>query len=306
MSEGQVFNGIGGAAAAGGTQTRAAIARASEKTGIDFQYLLAQAKLESSLDPKARASTSSAAGLYQFTQGTWLETLGRHGTEHGMAWVNDVIQGGRISDPGTRAQVMGMRYNPDVSAMMAAELAGDNKAELTTQLGREPDAAELYMAHFLGISGASKFLSALKTDPSQSAAALLPKAAAANHGIFYSGGNPRSVGGMMDFMRGKVANAMEGGNASYWASVSPAQSPAPIAVNETASGATMAQAGANWQPPMGPIAREFHTGTGAMPQAPKVATRSMAETLQGAFGTTSGAVPAQVRDAYAKLARFNL
>ncbi|MCJ2186827.1 transglycosylase SLT domain-containing protein [Novosphingobium beihaiensis] len=306
MSEGQVFNGIGGAAAAGGAQTRAAIARASEKTGIDFQYLLAQAKLESSLNPDARASTSSAAGLYQFTQGTWLETLGRHGTEHGMAWVNDVIQGGRITDPGARSQVMGLRYNAGLSSMMAAELASDNKAELTTQLGREPDATELYMAHFLGINGASKFLSALKTDPSQSAAAILPKAAAANRAIFYSGGSPRSVGGMMELMRGKVANAMEGGDASYWASVSPAQSvPATPGVQAASNGAA-AQSGSGWQPPMGQIAREFHAGLGSAPQAPKIATRSMAETLQGAFGNSPGAVPAQVRDAYAKLARFNL
>ncbi|WP_245656162.1 lytic transglycosylase domain-containing protein [Novosphingobium naphthalenivorans] len=300
MSEGQIYNGIGGAAAAGGAQTRAAIARASEKTGVDFQYLLAQAKLESSLDPGARASTSSAAGLYQFTQGTWLETLGRHGSEHGMDWVNSVIQGGRISDPGTRAQVMGLRYNADVSSMMAAELASDNKAELTTQLGREPDAAELYMAHFLGIAGASKFFSALQSDPSQSAAAILPKAAAANHGIFYAGGGPRSVGAVMDLMRGKVSSAMEGGDAAYWASVSPAQGV------QTASNEITEQAGASWQPPMGPIAREFHAGLGSAPQAPKVSTLSMAETLQGAFGTSPDAVPARVRDAYAKLARFNL
>lgn len=300
MSEGQIYNGIGGAAAAGGAQTRAAIARASEKTGVDFQYLLAQAKLESSLDPGARASTSSAAGLYQFTQGTWLETLGRHGAEHGMDWVNSVIDGGRISDPGTRAQVMGLRYNADVSSMMAAELAADNKAELTTQLGREPDAAELYMAHFLGIAGAGKFLSALQTDPSQSAAAILPKAAAANRGIFYAGGSPRSVGAVMDLMRGKISNAMEGGDASYWASVSPAQG-VQLAVN-----APSEQAGSGWQPPMGPIAREFHAGAGGAPQAPKMSTLSMAETLQGAFGTSPEAVPARVRDAYAKLARFNL
>ena len=300
MSEGQVFNGIGGAAAAGGAQTRAAIARASEKTGIDFQYLLAQAKLESSMDPSARASTSSAAGLYQFTQGTWLETLGRHGQEHGMAWVNNVIQGGQIADPGTRAQVMGMRYNADVSAMMAAELASDNKAELSAQLGREPDSTELYMAHFLGISGASKFLSALQTDPSQSAAAILPKAAAANRAIFYAGGSARSVGSVMDLMRGKVATAMEGGDASYWASAGSVQN----TVSEPVA------AGSSWQPPMGPIAREFHAGRSSglppVPQVSQVSTRSMAETLQGTFGSSADAVPAQVRDAYAKLARFNL
>lgn len=289
---------MGGAAPAGGTQARAAIARASQATGVDFQYLLAQAKLESSLNPTARAATSSAAGLYQFTQGTWLETLGRHGAEHGMSWVNDAIQGGGLSDAGTRAQIMGLRYDADTSAMMAAELASDNKADLTAQLGREPDAAELYMAHFLGSAGASQFLSALATDPTQSAAAILPKAAAANRGIFFSGGAPRSVGAVMDLMRGKVSSAMEGGDAASWASVAPPS---------TDMAAAQAQ---GWQPPMGPIAREFHagfsSGGSSAGDAPQLATRSMADTLQSAFGTAAGTAPAKVRDAYAKLARFNL
>lgn len=295
MSEGQVIGGMGGAAVQGGTQARAAIARASEATGVDFQYLLAQAKLESSLNPTARAATSSAAGLYQFTQGTWLETLGRHGAEHGMAWVNDAIQGGGLSNPGTRAQIMGLRYDADTSALMAAELASDNKADLTAQLGREPDAAELYMAHFLGSAGASQFLSALATDPTQSAAAILPKAAAANRGIFFSGGAPRSVGAVMDLMRGKVAGAMEGGDAGYWAGAAPPSSDMAAAQSP------------GWAPPMGPIAREFHAGlSSSVSDVPQVATRSMAETLQSAFGTSSEAVPAKVREAYAKLARFNL
>lgn len=294
MSDGQVFGNIGTGAASTGTQARAAIARASQATGVDFQYLLAQAKLESSLDPNARAATSSAAGLYQFTQGTWLDTLGRHGAEHGMAWVNDAIQGGGLTDPGTRAQIMGMRYDADTSAMMAAELASDNKTDLTAQLGREPDAAELYMAHFLGSAGASQFLSALATDPSQSAAAILPKAAAANRGIFFSGGAPRSVGAVMDLMRSKVSGAMEGGDAASWADAAP---PSASGVGGQAGG---------WQPPMGPIAREFHAGFTSAANAPQVSTQSMAETLQSAFGTSSEAVPARVREAYAKLARFNL
>ncbi|WP_419181642.1 lytic transglycosylase domain-containing protein [Novosphingobium mangrovi (ex Huang et al. 2023)] len=285
----------------GGSQTRAAIARASEATGVDFQYLLAQAKLESSLDPDARAATSSAAGLYQFTQGTWVETLGRHGSSHGMAWVNDAIQGGRITDPGMRAQVMGLRYDADVSSMMAAELASDNRAELTAQLGREPDATELYLAHFLGISGAGKFLSALSTNPAQSAAGILPKAAAANRKIFFDGGMPRSVGSVMELMRGKVANAMENGDAGLWASAAGMQG----AANVPADPASQSRA-PSWQPQMGPLAREFNSSLPSMPQTPQVATRSMAETLRGTFGASSEAAPAQVRDAYAKLARFNL
>lgn len=298
MSEGQVIGSFGTTAASTGTRARAAIARASEATGVDFNYLLAQAKLESSLDPKARAATSSAAGLYQFTQGTWLQTLGRHGASHGMAWVDDVIRNGQVSDPAMRAQVMGLRYDADVSALMAAELASDNKAALTNQLGREPDSAELYLAHFLGASGAGQFLSALAADPSQSAAAILPKAAAANRGIFFSGSAPRSVGAVMDLMRGKVSGAMEGGDAAQWANAG------DYGVDPLAAGQMAVAPAAT--PPLGPIAREFHSARTAAPAAPQVARASMADTLRGMFGTSPDATPARVRDAYAKLARFNL
>lgn len=288
MSDAPVIGGAG-SPNGGGTRVQAAIARAAAATGVDFQYLMAQAKLESSLDPGARAGTSSAAGLYQFTQGTWLQTLDRHAERHGLDWVGAAIDGGRVADSSMRAQIMSLRYDADTSAMMAAELAADNRTELTSVLGREPDASELYLAHFLGIAGAGQFLSALDADPLQSAAAILPKAAAANRSIFYQGGVPRSVGGVMDVIRGKVSQAMEGGGAASWAGVSP--------------GAVVAAAAPAPQPHLGPIAREFHAGPG---QGAPVATRSMADTLQGTFGSGAGAVPAHVREAYAKLARFGL
>lgn len=292
MSDAPVIGGVR-SPSGGGTRVHAAIARASAATGVDFKYLMAQAKLESSLDPSARASTSSAAGLYQFTQGTWLQTLDRHAQRHGLDWVDSVINGGRVSDPATRAQIMSLRYDADMSAMMAAELASDNRAELTSVLGREPDAAELYLAHFLGSAGASQFLSALNTNPSQSAASILPKAAAANRSIFYQGGAPRSVAGVMDLIRGKVAAAMEGEGGMPLGN--------PSAVTALAASAPVQQSH------LGPIAQEFHAGRGQTP-TPQVPTRSMADTLRGAFGADGGAdaAPAHIREAYAKLARFGL
>jgi hypothetical protein len=68
--------------------------------------------------------------------------------------------------------MMAMRDDPNVSAMMAAGLAGDNQVALTNALGRTPDASELYLAHFLGADGAKKFLAAMAVDPTQSAAAI--------------------------------------------------------------------------------------------------------------------------------------
>lgn len=271
------------AAAAGPVRAdvQAAIARAAQATGVDFSYLLAQARIESSLNPAARAQTSSAAGLYQFTQGTWLAMLDRHGARHGLGWADAAIAGGKVSDPALRSDVMALRFDPAASALMAAELANDNRASLTATLGREPDAAELYVAHFLGAEGAGRFLSALAADPAQSAAALLPAAAAANRGIFYADGAPRSVGQVMDLLRGKVSAAMDG-------TAMPLAAPTLAAAN----------------PALGPIAREFHAAAAAPAEA---ARPSMADTLATTFGAGgSGALPGHVRAAYGKLRAFGL
>lgn len=281
---------------------RAAIARAAQATGVDFSYLLAQAKLESSLDPNARAGTSSAAGLYQFTQGTWAQVLQQHGADAGIA--TDAPGGtlAALHDPAERARLMALRFDPDTSARMAAELAGDNQAVLGAALGRTPQPAELYLAHFLGSDGAVKFLSAMAADARQSAAALMPRAAAANRAVFFdASGAPRSLGGVMAMIETRMAGAMRD-------SGDPAQfGPA------YASMAAMDDPASNWG---GPLAQEFAATRQSLPSAgndgndwPRAAA-SMAETLNATFAlggdAANGAAPAFVRSAYGRLRAFGL
>ncbi len=269
-------------------QVHSAIARAAQATGVDFAYLLGEARLESSLNPNARAATSSAAGLYQFTGGTWLQTLDRHGGAHGLGWAGDAISGGRVTDPAQRGAIMDLRYDPDAAALMAGELANDNRLVLTGVLGREPDAGELYLAHFLGAGGASQFLTALQSDPGQSAAALLPAAANANRTIFYdSAGAPRSLGEVMDLLRGKMASAM-----------GDTQSPVPSGRGwGVGSAATSTQSLAMSFPHPQPLSDE-EGGT----KRP-----SMADTLAATFGLGGQTqAPPHVRAAYGKLSAFGL
>ena len=263
---------------------RSAIARASAATGVDFGYLLGQARLESSLNPNARAGTSSAAGLYQFTNGTWLTTLDRHGARYGYGWAEAAIERGKVADPALRQHVMALRYDPDASALMAAELASDNRDVLVGVLGREPDAAELYLAHFLGAAGASKFLSALQSGPGQSAAALFPQAAAANRGIFYGpSGAPRSLGDVMGLLRGKMARAMG---------------------DEGATDLLPSPSGRGWgnNASVEPPSQPFPTGGGLT----AIARPSMADTLAATFGGNAQSAPTHVRTAYGKLKAFGL
>ena len=181
------------------SRVQSAIALAASRTGVDFDYLLGQAKLESGLNPGARAGTSSASGLYQFIEQSWLSVVKKHGAEHGLGWAADSI--GRtasgkltVGDAGTRQAILALRNDPDVASLMAAEHASDNKASLEGSLGRAATGTDLYMAHFLGLGGARKFLSAMAADPRATGAAMFPQAAAANRSVFYDGnGQPRSL-----------------------------------------------------------------------------------------------------------------
>jgi hypothetical protein len=283
--------------AIGAPDVRVSIARAAEATGVDFDYLLAQAKLESKLDPHARAGTSSAAGLYQFIGSTWLETLDRHGARHGLGWADAANGGGKhgskISDPAMRSQIMALRYDPDAASLMAAELANDNRADLRESLGREPDFAELYLAHFLGSGGAQRFLTTLQQQPDSPAATMFPKQAAANRSVFYDGaGAPRSVTQVMDFFRQRLNQAM----AEERGSMPPALPGMYLA------------AGAQQSDPstLGPLAREFHESATGYPAPGRI---SMVETLRETFagaGNAPAMLPSNVKTAYSKLKAYGL
>ena len=169
----------------------AAIRLASARQGIDFNYLFTQAKTESGLDPNAAAPTSSARGLFQFTAGTWLETIRKHGREHGLGAAAAVLDDGGAIDPATRTAILDLRHDPLASADMAAAYAADNAAKLSAGLDRPATATDLSLAHFLGAAGALRFLNA---DPAGAALAIVPAAARANPRIFFADdGSARSV-----------------------------------------------------------------------------------------------------------------
>lgn len=175
------------------------IQQASASTGIDFSYLMAQANRESSFDPAAQAKSSSAAGLYQFIEQTWFGVVKAHAAEYGRGDLAEQItrrsDGRYVADAAARKQILELRRDPAFAAAMAAEHASDNKAKLEDKLDRDATGADLYMAHFLGISGAIKFLRTEAADPDRTGASLFPKAAAANPSVFYTPeGKARTVG----------------------------------------------------------------------------------------------------------------
>ena len=199
---------------------QSAIALASSKTGVDFDYLLGQAKLESGLNANAKAGTSSASGLYQFIEQSWLSVVKKHGAEHGMAWAANSIgqsSSGRFSvgDAATKAAVLALRNDPNAASLMAAEYASDNKASLEGTLNRPASGTDLYMAHFMGLGGATKFLKTMQANPQASSAALFPAAARANHNVFYDSNNqPRTLSAIYDRFADKLGGAAAGASAT--------------------------------------------------------------------------------------------
>jgi hypothetical protein len=192
-------NGETGLTGPTGGRVQNAIASASASTGVDFKYLYKQAGIESGFNANAQATTSSASGLYQFTNQTWLGVMKNHGAEHHLSWAANAITRDAnghysVSDETTKQEILALRQSPETSAAMAGEYASDNKDILQAKLGREANSTDLYMAHFLGPAGATRFLKAKDADPDQAAASVMPAAARANKWVFYDkSGNPRSL-----------------------------------------------------------------------------------------------------------------
>jgi transglycosylase-like protein with SLT domain len=208
---------INATAAAGVDPTRAKIAgsikQAASTTGASFEYLLTTAKMESNFNPKASATTSSARGLFQFIDQTWLGTVKEAGSQLGYGKYADAITknpsgGYSVSDPSDRAAVLKLRDDPDAASSMAGVLTQSNSFKLTGKIGRRPTDAELYMAHFMGVGGAGKLISSAEDSPNANAAQMFPNAAAANRSIFYDrSGSARSVSQVHSVLTSRYAGA---------------------------------------------------------------------------------------------------
>jgi hypothetical protein len=176
----------------------AAIQSASNATGVDFGFLMGTARRESGYNPTAKAPTSSAAGLYQFTDQTWLSTMKRFGARHGYARYADLIEAGsdgryHAVSAEARQAVMALRLDPKAAALMAGELTQDHASYLRGRVGRDPTAGELYVAHFLGPAGSARLIEAVRANPAANASAIFPDAAHANRSIFFREGRAATV-----------------------------------------------------------------------------------------------------------------
>jgi len=192
-----------------------AIRKAAQSTGANFDYLLTTAKVESNLDPNSTISTSTATGLFQFLDQTWLGVMKTAGRAFGFGQYADAISqtsSGRyvVEDTALRDEMMKLRKDPAANAVMGGVITQQNAAVLANRIGRKPTEGELYVAHFFGPHAAARVIQLAASEPNTDAVALFPEAARANRSVFYDRqGNARTIAGVRDELvrRYQVAKA---------------------------------------------------------------------------------------------------
>jgi hypothetical protein len=192
------------ASALGAGRVVDALRKAADATGSDFHYLLGTAMRESSLKPNAQSSSSSATGLFQFIDQTWLGLVKEHGAQHGLgnyaASITRQSDGRYRADADLKQTILALRKDPEVCALMAGEYAKTTQGAMRASLGREVCGGELYAAHFLGPDAALKLIKLAGSDPGASAVAQFPQAASANKSVFFhADGTSKSVREVYDW-----------------------------------------------------------------------------------------------------------
>ncbi|TRL33122.1 lytic transglycosylase domain-containing protein [Methylosinus sporium] len=193
------------------------VVQAARTTGSDPALLMAIADKESSFAPKAKASTSSASGLFQFIDSTWLKAVRMFGRSHGQEAAAQAIGGDYRVAPQKRSEILAMRNDPYLSAVFAAEMLKHDGERIAERIGRPLTAGETYLIHFLGPDDAARFMAKVEEAPNTPAAKLLPRPARANKPIFFAREGkkmkPKSVGEVheaFETMMGKRSDRYKG------------------------------------------------------------------------------------------------
>lgn len=241
-----------------------AIRKAAQSTGANFDYLLTTAKVESNLDPNSTISTSTATGLFQFLDQTWLGVMKTAGRAFGFGQYADAISqtsSGRyvVEDTALRDEMMKLRKDPAANAVMGGVITQQNAAVLANRIGRKPTEGELYVAHFFGPHAAARVIQLAASEPNTDAVALFPEAARANRSVFYDRqGNARTIAGVRDELvrRYQVAKAqtLPATALTAVAAQSPPVSAAPTRRVADTAGVTRAFAAAQPAAPAAPAA----------------------------------------------------
>ena len=159
------------------------IVKAARETDMDPVLLMAIADKESSFQTEVQAATSSAQGLYQFIEKTWLGVVREFGPRYGLAKEAQLVAGDLPA--AERSRILDLRRDAYLSAAMAGEMLKRDSNRIARRIARPLTGGEIYLVHFLGPDGAERLLDQASKKPDALAGDLLPRAAAANKTIFF-------------------------------------------------------------------------------------------------------------------------
>jgi hypothetical protein len=238
---------------------------------------LQNATARTGLKSAEQSAKSSATGLFQFIDQTWLGLVKDHGASHGLgAKANAITKGadGRYHAKSDKEAILALRKDPTAAALMAGEYAKSTSASMSAALGCPVCGGELYAAHFLGPDAACKLIKLAQNDPKASAAVQFPAAAAANKSVFFhADGSAKSAREVYDWML-----CQPGGADTVRSAPAPTlpQSPMVMAVTAPDSEIQMLISNVmNWQPhgffgggANSSLNSGFNTGAGALSFGP--------------------------------------
>lgn len=196
-----------------------AIVQGSLKTNMEPKIMMAVAEKESAFKPHVKARTSSATGLFQFINSTWLETVKLHGSKHGLSNEADAIKVTyskkkkrtiyKVRNSSMRTHIMNLRKNPYIATLMAGEYIQSARAKLEARTGKAVAQEDVYLPHFLGTNGAGRLLEASASRPDRAAKSVFPRAARANRSIFRSKRRWITIAQLHNRLRGIIQKRMD-------------------------------------------------------------------------------------------------
>lgn len=175
------------------------IYKASLRTGVDFELLVLKARMESDFGQFNVAAGSSARGLFQYIEPTWLTLMHRYGAEMGYPHYAEAIKFSRglpyVKNKYLKAEILALRHDQDASTLIKAyQVQEETDVIRGLKRGQRVTAADHYISHMLGLSLARELYD-LRARNSVFALALLDRAdmreaAKLNRAFFYDGKTP--------------------------------------------------------------------------------------------------------------------
>jgi hypothetical protein len=155
--------------------------------------------IETGFGKNLKAPNSTASGLGQFLETSFLELVRNHGDRLGLGDLSSLIGQGKtasamVPNETLRKNLLNLRFNHEVMTRAVITSMENHRDALAPILGREPSGGELYTAHFAGLTGAKRIFKALVDDPRTSLSKVMSaKAIRDNAPLTMLSGKPITV-----------------------------------------------------------------------------------------------------------------